>query len=134
MQQVISEVRAYESIYMNSEWKGVMTYSADKLLGNDVFDGVTTPLESHDRIKSFSGKSDFAIAAYEDKDGRDGFLLFNANNPEDDTVNEITIKFENANYVYLYKNGRKLIVKLDDGLFKMTMNSCNAYYIVPVKI
>ena len=134
MQQVISEVRAYESIYMNSEWKGVMTYSADKLLGNDVFDGVTAPLEKHDRIKSFTGKSDFAIAAYEDKDGRDGFLVFNANNPEDDTVNEITIKFNDANYAYLYKNGRKLIVKLNGGVFKTTMNSCNAYYIVPVKI
>ena len=132
MQQVIKEVRLYESIYMNSTWKGVMTYAADELLGNDVFDGVTNPLESHERIKSFSGTSDVAIAAYEDKDGRDGFLVFNANNPDDDTVNEVTIAFNDAKYAYLYKNGEKILVKLDRGVFKSTMGSCNAYYIVPV--
>lgn len=133
MQQIIKEVRAFENIYMNSEWQGVMLKVNDEFYGNDVFDGVTNPLTAHERIKSFGGTSDMALGAFKDKDGRDGFLIFNANNPADDTQNTIDIEFENANYAYLYKKGRKVKVKLENGKFRTTMGSCEAYYIVPIK-
>ena len=133
MQQIIKEVRAFENMYMNSEWQGVLLEINDEFYGNEVFDGVTNPLESHERIKSFEGTSDFAIGAFKDKDGRDGFLVFNANNPADDTQNTVTIKFNNAKYAYLYKKGRKVKVKLNRGTFETTMGSCDAYYVVPIK-
>lgn len=132
MQQVIKEVRAFENMYMNSEWQGVMLYVVDEFYGNEVFDGVTKPMEEHDRIKSFEGTSDVAIGVFKDKDDRDGFLVFNANNPADDTQNEVTIKFKDAKYAYLYKKGRKVKVKLRNGTFKTTMGSSEAYYVVPV--
>lgn len=133
MQQVIKEVRAFENMYMNSEWQGVMLKINDEFYGNEVFDGVTRPLESHPRIKSLEGTSDVALGVFKDKDNRDGFLVFNANNPADDTQNEVTIKFKNAKYAYLYKKGRKIKVKLNNGTFKTTMGSCEAYYVVPMK-
>ena len=132
MQQLIKEVKAFENIYMNSTWQGVMVKAVDEFYGNEVFDGVTNPLEEHERIKSFKGTADLAIGAFKDKDGRDGFLVFNANNPADDTENEVTIKFKNAKYAYLYKKGRKIKLKLNNGTFKTKMGSCEAYYVVPV--
>ena len=132
MQQVIKEVRTFENIYMNSNGQGVMLYVVDEFYGNEVFDGVANPLYSHDRIKSFSGTSDVAIGVYKDIDGRDGFLIFNANNPADDTQNNVTVNFENAEYAYVYKKGRKIKVKLNNGTFRTSMGSCEAYYVVPV--
>ncbi len=133
MQQIIKEVKSFENIYMNSEWQGVMVHAVDDFLGNDVFNGVTNPMESHARIKNYSSIADVAIGAYKDKDGRDGFLVFNANNPADDTQNEVTIEFNNANYAYLYKKGRKVKVQLNNGVFRTTMGSCDAYYVIPME-
>lgn len=133
MQQLIKEIRAFENIYMNSEWQGIMLKVNDEFYGNDIFDGVTNPMESHERIKSFGGTSDVALGAFRDKDGRDGFLIFNANNPAHDTQNVVDIEFKNASYAYLYKKGRKVKVRLDKGKFRTTIGSCEAYYIVPMK-
>lgn len=48
MQEVIAEVRAFENVYMNFEWQGVLPAVADVYEGNAMVDLLMEPLESHE--------------------------------------------------------------------------------------
>ena len=131
MQEVIKEVRAFEHMYMNSEWMGTMLYVADEDYPNKSFEMVANPLQSHPRIKKLKATADLMIGTYKDKDNRDGFLLVNASAPSKDIENEVVITFDDATHVMLYKKGRKLIVELDKGTLKTDMGSGEGYYVIP---
>ena len=161
MQEVISEVRSFEKMFMNAEWKGVLTYEADPDYPNfslrsiprtvEVGDKGEIPVrldpetdpdtgkivgewsDAHERIADMDATNDFLMGVFEDKDARDAFLLVNISDPADDVTNEVTIRFNDCSRVVLYKKGRKLIVDLNDGVFKTTIGSGEGYYIIPLK-
>ena len=72
------------------------------------------------------------IGTFKDKDNRDAFLITNTSAPAKDVKNNVTITFNNASHAVLYKKGRKVIVKLDNGKFTTTMGSCEGYYVIPL--
>ena len=145
MQEVIDEVNAFESMYMNADWKGVMTYTADPDYPNFAMESIqpnvtvdedtTVPvvLESHDRIASLDGDLDYMLGAFEDKDGRDAFLLANVADPAEDVSGEVTIKFNDCTNVVIYKKGRRVIASAPDGVFTTTIGSGEGYYIIPLQ-
>ncbi len=132
MQEVIREVRAFESMYMNSTWTGTMYHVADEDYPNDAFASVNDKLESHNRISDIEAKADIMIGTFKDIDNRDAFLITNSSAPAKDVQNQVTIKFKNASKAVLYKKGRKVIVNLDNGKFTTTMGSGEGYYVIPL--
>lgn len=133
MQEVIKEIRAFESMYMNSEWTGTLYHVADPDYPNDSFDMVGGKLESHQRISNIKAKSDIMIGTFKDIDNRDAFLITSAAAPSKDIQNEVTITFNNASKAVLYKKGRKIIVNLKDGQFSTTIGSGEGYYVIPLQ-
>ena len=89
--------------------------------------------DAHERIADMDATEDFLLGVFEDKDARDAFLLVNISDPADDVTNEVTIRFNDCSRVVLYKKGRKLIVDLNDGVFKTTIGSGEGYYIIPLQ-
>lgn len=70
-------------------------------------DMMLTPLTEHDRIASVSTTGDAIIGAFKDKEGRDGFLLSNITDPADNTKAAVTVKFNDAKKVVVYKKGAR---------------------------
>lgn len=132
VQEVIKEVRAFESMYMNSNWTGTIYHVADQDYPNDSFAAVRGPLESHERISKIKADADVIIGTFKDKDNRDAFLITSTSAPSKDIQNEVTIKFNNATRAVLYKKGRKVIVNLNNGEFKTTIGSGEGYYVIPL--
>ncbi|MCL2751401.1 MAG: hypothetical protein FWE62_01450 [Firmicutes bacterium] len=145
MQEVIKEVKAFEKMYMNSEWKGVLRYSADGDY-NDLLDtiadeiepyagegAIPVALDGYPRIANMKANRDFMMGVFEDKDGRDAFLLCNISDPDDDLDNTVTLKFNNATKAVIYKKGRKVMVNLKNGTFTTKIGSGEGYYIIPLE-
>lgn len=132
MQEVIGEVRAFEDVYMNFEWQGVLPVVADEYESNAMTDLLLTPLESHPRIRSASTTADAIIGAFKDGEGRDGFMLSNITDPADNTGADITIEFNDAEKVVVYKKGRTLIYPLEDGKATFNLGSGEGWFIIPI--
>ena len=145
MQEVISEVKSFEKMYMNAEWTGVLGYTADQDYPNfslsgipqniETPDGTNVPvlLASHPRISKMKAEKDFLLGTFRDKDERDAFLLVNISDPAEDVQNEVTLTFEDCSRVMLYKKGRKILLDAPNGVFKTTIGSGEGYYIIPLK-
>ena len=145
MQEVISEVKSFEKMYMNAEWTGVLGYTADQDYPNfslsgipqniETPDGTKVPvlLSSHPRISKMKAEKDFLLGTFRDKDERDAFLLVNISDPAEDVANEVTLTFKDCNRVMLYKKGRKILMDVPGGVFKTTIGSGEGYYIIPLK-
>ena len=146
MQEVIKEVRAFESMYMNSTWEGTMIYVADEDYPNDMLyslpvyfkegeEEIPNPylLNEHGRIASMKGDIDFMMGAFKDADGRDAFLLCNVADPADNVSGKVTLKFNDASKAVIYKKGRKITVNLKNGELKTKLGAGEGYYIIPLK-
>ncbi len=134
MKEVISEVKSFQSMYMNSTHTGTMFYVADEDYPNKLFAMTENPLERHDRIKNLSGDGDFAVGTYVDKDDRDAFLIMNSADPAKDKTINVSVEFDDANYAVCYKKGRKVYYKLDNGKLDLTIGSGEGFYVIPIKL
>ncbi len=132
VQEVIKEVRAFESMYTNSTWTGTLYHVADPDYPNDSFASVIDPLESHERIAKIQADADVMIGTFKDKDNRDAFLITSTSAPSKDVQNKVTVKFNNASNAVVYKKGRKVIVNLKNGEFTTTIGSGEGYYVIPL--
>ncbi len=132
MQEVISEVRAMEQVYMNFDWQGVLPVVADEYAGNAMIELLYDPLPSHERISAVSSTADAVIGAFKDGEGRDGFMLSNITDPADETTAEVTITFNGAKKAVVYKKGRVLIYPLEDGTATFTLGSGEGQFVIPL--
>ena len=132
MQEVISEVRAFEDVYMNFEWQGVLPVVADPYESNAMVDLLMTPLESHPRIKSVAATQDAIIGTFKDAQGRDGFLLSNITDPADNVGTDITLEFNDAEKVVAYVKGRTLVYPLKNGKITFKMGSGEGWFVIPI--
>lgn len=132
MQEVTKEVNAFENVYMNFDWQGTLPVVADKYESNPMVDMMLTPLTEHDRIASVSTTGDAIIGAFKDKEGRDGFLLSNITDPADNTKAAVTVKFNDAKKVVVYKKGRTLVCPLSKGKATFELGSGEGWFVIPV--
>jgi hypothetical protein len=132
MQEVIAEVRAFENVYMNFEWQGVLPAVADVYEGNAMVDLLMEPLESHERILSVSATKDAVIGVFKDAEGRDGFLIANITDPADNLSSDVTIDFKDAEKVVVYKKGRTLVYPAEDGKVTFRIGSGEGQFVIPV--
>ncbi len=133
MQEVTSEIRAMEQVYMNFNWQGTLPIVSNKYEGNDMYDYLDNALTQHSRISSLSADQDAIVGAFKDKDGNDGFMLSNVTDPADNLTSNVTIGFNDADAVVVYKKGRTLIYGLKNGKTTISLGSGEGAFIIPVK-
>ena len=145
MQEVISEVNSFQHMYMNAEWQGVMTYTADEDYSNDLLNlipssitvgetDVPVKMKSHERIASVKSDNDLLIGSFKDKDNRDAFMVVNVVDPDFDDSATVTLTFNDCDYVVIYKKGEKVVAKAENGVVKLNMGSSEGYYVMPMKL
>ena len=132
MQEVIGEVRAFEDVYMNFDWQGVLPVVADVYEGNAMIDFLMDPLESHEAILSVSATEDAIIGSFKDSEDRDGFLIANITDPVDNLPAEVTVEFKDAKKVVVYKKGRTLIYPAEDGKVTFRLGSGEGQFVIPI--
>lgn len=143
-QEVIKEVNSFQHMYMNADWQGVMKYTADEDYPNNGLDIIPKQvkvedktqaivIDSHPVLTKIKSDRDLVVGVFKDKDQRDAFLVTNITDPDFDKTAEVKLTFKDCNYAMVYKKGRKVLVKLDDGILQMNVGSGEGYYVVPFK-
>ncbi|MBO5066876.1 MAG: hypothetical protein J6C62_00560 [Clostridia bacterium] len=145
MQEVISEVNSFQHMYMNAEWQGVLAYTANSNYTNEMFEmipskitvtetDVCVKMDSHQRIASVASDNDLLIGVFKDLDDRDAFLIVNTTDPELDDSATVNLKFNDCDYVAIYKKGEKVFAEVQDGEITLNMGSSEGYYVVPMEL
>lgn len=131
---VNNEAHAFEDAYLHYDYQGVMCYSA---LGegqiHPSFRNVQQKMLRHDRIKSVKHSQDAIISAFADEEGNDAFMLVNYTDPYFDLNNRVTIEFNDADALLMYRLGEEMFVPLKDGKYTFELYPGEGRFIIPVK-
>lgn len=131
------EVRGLEKIYLNFEWKNVMT-----IIGTENDDGgenrnfnyiQEAAISSHDRIESVRTQQDTLIGVFKDGEGRDGFMVVNFTEPSKNLDNKVELKFKNCTRALVVKNGREEVIDCKNGQLTFTQKAGEGYFVIPLK-
>lgn len=135
---VQEEVHAFEDVYFNFDWKSVMTVLGKE---NEVgyCEGFTYldegfAIDTHERIAEYSCQQDTLIGCFEDKEGYDGFMITNYANPADNKTDRVSLTFNDAKAVAVYRLAEKRVLLLnEDGTFNITLQPGEGIFVVPLK-
>ena len=131
------EIRAFEHIYNNFEWKGVMTTIGsenDNGGENENFAYLSDTVTKHDRIVSLKTTQDTLTGIFEDGDGRDGFMIVNFTEPTEKRKNKVELTLKDASRAIIVKNGKEEVVDTDaNDKLTFTMNEGEGYFVIPLK-
>ncbi len=129
---VNNEVHAWEKVYRNFTWQGVMTKLGDEMLENVGFNLLKNPIMTHERINSVSVTEDTVIGVLKDGEGRDGFMFVNYSDPYFDKTDKVTVKFNNARAALMYRRGQKMVVPLNKGEYTFKLTPGEGRFIIPL--
>ncbi|MBR2449052.1 MAG: hypothetical protein IKB30_02905 [Clostridia bacterium] len=135
VQQVNQMVKKLDGVIFNFEWEGLYTNVGTGNFFETVghFEAVKNlDIDSLDGVKSFNSKYNAIVGQYEDADGNKGFMLVNYEEPSIKHTNKVTMKFENADGVLLYRNGDPTTIGLKDKTFTIDLEAGEGVFIVPL--
>ncbi len=123
-----SYAQAMMPYYANFTWKGLMTSSEDGGEGN--FERITRT-ESTNVVSNFSATEDAIAGVFEDKDGREGFMLVNFTDPARKIDTKITMKVKGVHNAIVVLNGEKKIVPVKKGKLTIELKSGEGAFVIP---
>jgi hypothetical protein len=122
-------VHAMMPWYKNFEWKGVMTTSEDGGEGN--FERITK-LASGKNLTKVEGTEDGLVGLFEDKDGREGYMVVNFTDPGKNIDNTITLNVTGGVHnAIVVLNGEKKTVPVKKGKIVLELKSGEGCFVIP---
>lgn len=126
------DIQALMPYYKNFEWKGVMLSSVYDDSDNFAYlEDSENVLTTNKTLKQFESTEDAFAGVFEDKDGRQGFLVVNFTDPAKKISNTVTLTVEGATHAIVVKNGVSTIEKVNGGKLSFTMAEGEGYFVIP---
>ena len=139
MQELITEIKAMQKVYMSFDWQNTVCYTADADFPNYQFDSLRTSVlcdgeavSPIDGVDAMSADRDMLLGHFKDGEGRNGYMLTNMSDPAYDKTATAEIKFADADEVIVFKKGRTVRYALDKGVFRTQVGSGEGQFIVPI--
>lgn len=131
---VNNEVHAFEDVYLNFDWEGTLYYNSDPMVDNQNFANLTSASKSHPRIAKFEGTQDTLMTFFKDKSGNDAFMIVNMTDPYFKLDDTVTVKFNDAKGLLMYRNGQAVVVPLKaDGSYTFQLYPGEGRFVIPLK-
>ncbi len=138
------EALPFSNIINTFEWKGAEIIKGSTSKNSDAIKTVTDSGlnllldDLADGVLSGTSAGYDALVGYYKKDGYDGYMLANFNDPKQVTSNNsVTMKFEGCNYARIYtsENGtfETKTIELSDGSYTFTLKPGSGCFVIPVK-
>lgn len=137
--QANNEAKMLEDAYAAFKWDGVMYNNASELYDNQNFANLTSAMTEHDRIGKVRSTEDTLIGVFKGKkgdvaEGMDAFMIVNFTDPYFDKDDEVTVKFNDAKALLMYRLGKKEIVELGkDGTYTFKLYPGEGRFVIPLK-
>lgn len=131
VQKVFNNVKAMEDVYLSYNWDGIVTFEAGRIV-NDMFSLVTGQLEKLHDVSLIKSDQDILIGQFVNPDGY-AYMVTNATMPFDPVSANVSLTFDDYHYCYIVKNGTRELVKLDNHVLNLTVNSGEGTFVIPLK-
>lgn len=127
-----ADIQALMPYYKNFDWKGVMLSEVyDDTENFSYLEGSENVLTSNKMLKKFESTEDAFTGVFEDKDGRQGFLVVNFTDPAKKLQNKVTMTFSDAKYAIVAGNGENHIEALRGGKLELDMKEGEGFFVIP---
>ena len=133
---VNNEVHCMEDAYLAYDWDGIMCKNASDISTNVQFNYIKQDvLQSHPRVSFVDAEQDAIMGTFKNKkDGDDAFMLVNFNDPYMKLNNKVTLHFNNARGLLMYRLGQRMIVDLPaSGNYTINLYPGEGRFIIPIK-
>lgn len=131
---VNNEIHQIEDVLLNFEWQGSMYNNADPMVDNQNFANMMAASDSHPRIGGFESTEDALLTYFKDADNNDAFMLVNFTDPHFKKDNTVTLKFNDARGLLMYRMGQRIIVPLNtEGEYHFVLYPGEGRFIIPLK-
>ena len=130
------EAHGMEDAYVQYDWDGVMYKNGDEDEANISFTYLENDaLETHPRVAIKKVTQDTLLTTFKHKESKDdAFMLVNESNPHDQLNNDVTLHFNDAKGLLMYRLGQKVIVKLPaSGDYTFKLYPGEGRFIIPLK-
>lgn len=133
-QKVNRELRAMENVYCNFDWVGMMPIegSSDDAETDRSMEGIENALESIPFAEITASHNTLA-GQFKDKEGRNGLLVTNYENPFHEIVDTVKIEFTDAKKAAVYTLGEEKIYVTDNGAIELRLEPGQGAFILPLK-
>jgi len=126
------EIQALMPYYKNFDWKGVVISNVwDDTENFSYLDGSEFLMTSTETLKSFTSVEDAFTGVFEDKDGREGYMVVNFTDPALKKANTVTMTFNGANNAIVVKGGVKTVEKLKKGVLNLNLKEGEGAFVIP---
>ena len=119
---------------MSYTWDGIKTYEGGRIV-NDMFTMVNNQLDSLSNIGKVETDQDIIIGQFLKNKTQDSYayMVMNASSPFVKEKANVKLKFEGYDYCYIVKNGTRELVKLDNQILSLQINSSEGTFVIPLK-
>lgn len=133
--QVNNEVHSFEDVLTSYDFDNVTYFNANELYDNQNFANLVEHVDYFDRVKINSASEDTLLTSFKHKETNDdAFMLMNFTDPYENKVDEVTLKFNNAKGLLMYRFGQKMLVRLpSNGEYKFKLYPGEGRYLIPIK-
>ena len=134
VQKVFNNIKYMEDVYMSYTWDGIKTYEGGRIV-NDMFTMVNNQLDSLSNIGKVETDQDIIIGQFLKNKTQDSYayMVMNASSPFVKEKANVKLKFEGYDYCYIVKNGTRELVKLDNQILSLQINSSEGTFVIPLK-
>lgn len=125
-----AEILAASAKTSGYKWLGT-TYSAGKTATGSVFGGTTS--YAGGVLSTVSSDYDAIVGCLKNSDGKNGFMVVNADDPRLNRATSVTLSFGNGySSVSYYENGVEKTAQLTDGKVTLSVGAGKGLFVIPV--
>ncbi len=125
------DVQALMKYYKNFTWKGVMLSSVYDDDGNFSMLEGSENLISAKNMSGITSTEDAFAGIFEDKDGREGYLVVNFTDPAKKRKNKVTLTLKNATRAIVVKEGKEEVKKVGSGKLELELDEGDGVFVIP---
>lgn len=133
-QTVNREILAFDHVYLNFDWQGTLPVIGENNTSgtNANFDRLSYELTEVECLENVTATEDALVGAFKDKDGNDGLIVTNFNDPYYGTKNRVTLHFKNANRARVYYKGEYKDYLVIDNQMTIPLNAGDGVFVIPM--
>lgn len=141
-QKLISEIKQFSNTYMqfNDNWLGTYpilgsnNLAKDDMYYNNSFDCLMQPITSAKRLKGVervTATEDTIVGYMQDSEGNPGYMVVNYNDTTEEKTSDVTFTFANYNKAYVYIDGVKQDVSLENNRLTLNLDIGEGVFVIP---
>lgn len=129
------EVHAFEDAYLSYSYDQVTTHLGNEMMSNLCFENIQDQsVESFPEAKILSSDQDTLMTSFKNEKEEKAFMLVNFTDPYSQLDDTVTIRFEDADGLLMYRLGQKMLVKLPKNKeYTFKLYPGEGRFIIPLK-